>query len=231
MATVKFASQATSPNQILARLATRDFELLEPHLMSVELRVPQQLESPNKRIAFVYFIESGFASVLANERRQATEVGLIGREGMTGLAVIMGRDRSPCETYMQGAGTGQRITAEHLRTAIGRSASLHQVLLQYAHSFYMETTQTAVSNMRGSVKQRLARWLLMAHDRVEDDELYLTHEFLALMIGVRRASITDTLRSLAEDDLIAAKRGAISIINRVKLQKTAKNYTPISKAF
>jgi hypothetical protein len=78
------------------------------------------------------------------------EVGLIGCEGMTGLAVVMGHDRSPCETYMQVAGTGGRIIAEHLRRSIGRSARLHQVLLQYAHSFYMETTQTAVSNMRGT---------------------------------------------------------------------------------
>jgi CRP-like cAMP-binding protein len=231
MATVKSDSQDTARNQILARLAPRDFDLLEPHLVSVELRVPQQLESPNKRISFVYFIESGIASVLANGRRQSTEVGLIGREGMTGLAVVMGHDRSPCETYMQIAGTGQRITADRLRKAIGQSASLHQVLLRYGHSFYMETTQTAVSNMRGTVRQRLARWLLMAHDRVEGDEVYLTHEFLSLMIGVRRASITDTLRNLAEDELIAAKRGAISIIDRVKLQKTAKSYRPVSEAF
>jgi CRP-like cAMP-binding protein len=121
---MKSTSQAKSRNQILANLRSADFSLLEAFLGYVELRVPKQLESPNKRIDDVYFIESGFASVVANggARRQQIEIGLIGREGMTGLAVLMGNDRSPIETYMQLAGAGLRITAEHLREAIGQAS-------------------------------------------------------------------------------------------------------------
>jgi CRP-like cAMP-binding protein len=219
--------QAESRNQILGTLDPSDFGLLDAHLAPVELRVPQQLEFPNKPIDHVYFIESGFASVVANSYHRSLEIGLIGREGMTGLAIVMGHDRSPNETYMQVAGKALRISVAHLQDAIGQSTSLHRSLLRYGHSFYIEATQTALTNARYRVEQRLARWLLMAHDRIDGDELYLTHEFLSLMIGVRRASITETLRILAEDDLISMKRGAIAILDRVRLQKATKGtYTP-----
>jgi CRP-like cAMP-binding protein len=155
------------------------------------------------------------------------EIGMIGREGMTGLAVLMGRDRSPNETYMQLAGGGRRITVAHLLGAIRQSASLHQSFLRYGHAFHIQTTQTTVTNARCTIEQRLARWLLMAHDRIDGDQMFLTHEFLSLMLGVRRASITDTLRVLVEDDLIAIKRGTIAILDRVRLQKSSKGaYIP-----
>jgi hypothetical protein len=113
MMTLNSTSRGGSGNQILAGLGARDFSLLEPHLTLVELRVPTQLELANKRIDHVYFIESGFASVVANGSTRPMEIGMIGREGMTGLAVLMGRDRSPNETYMQLAGSGRRITVAH----------------------------------------------------------------------------------------------------------------------
>lgn len=193
----------------------------------VELRVPKQLELANKRIDHVCFIESGFASVVANGSTRSMEIGMIGREGMTGLAVLMGRDRSPNETYMQLAGSGRRITVAHLLDAIRQSATLHQSFLRCGHAFHIQTTQATLTNARCTIEQRLARWLLMAHDRIDGDQMFLTHEFLSLMLGVRRASITDTLRILAEDDLIAIKRGTIAILDRVRLQKSTKGaYTP-----
>jgi hypothetical protein len=146
---------------------------------------------------------------------------------MTGLAVLMGRDRSPNETYMQLAGGGRRITVAHLLAAIRQSATLHQSLLRYGHAFHIQTTQTTLTNARCTIEQRLARWLLMAHDRIDGDQMFLTHEFLSLMLGVRRASITDTLRILVADDLIAIKRGTIAILDRVRLQKSSKGaYIP-----
>jgi CRP-like cAMP-binding protein len=215
---------------VLAGLGAADFSLLQPHLALLELRVPKQLELANKRIDHVYFIESGFASVVANGSTRPMEIGMIGREGMTGLAVLMGRDRSPNETYMQLAGSGRRITVAHLLDAIRQSATLHQSLLRYGHAFHIQTTQTTVTNARCTVEERLARWLLMAHDRIDGDQMFLTHEFLSLMLGVRRASITDTLRILAEDDLIAIKRGTIAILDRVRLQKSSKGaYIPPAK--
>jgi CRP-like cAMP-binding protein len=227
MMTLNSTPRSGSANEVLAGLGAGDFSLLQPHLNVVELRVPRQLEHPNKRIDHVYFIDSGFASVVANGSTRPMEIGMIGREGMTGLAVLMGRDRTPNETYMQLAGGGRRIAVPHLLGAIRQSATLHQSFLRYGHAFHIQTTQTTVTNARCTVEQRLARWLLMAHDRIDGDQMFITHEFLSLMLGVRRASITDTLRILVEDDLIAIKRGTIAILDRVRLQKSSKGaYIP-----
>jgi CRP-like cAMP-binding protein len=224
-------SQDNSQNQLLASLTPADFSLLQPHLVPIELRVPKQLESPNKPIDSIYFIESGFASVVANGgSRRLMEIGLIGREGMTGMAVLMGDDRSPNDTYMQCSGRGLRVTAANLRGALGRSVTLHGSFLRYGHTFHIQTVQTAVANSRCTVEERLARWLLMAHDRIDGDKVFLTHEFLSLMIGVRRASITETLRNLVDDDLIAIKRGSIAILDRVKLQKRTHGAYVLPKA-
>jgi CRP-like cAMP-binding protein len=229
MSMLKSALQADSGSQILASLLPADFRLLEENLTQVELHVPKQLEAPDKRIDHIYFFESGFASVVANGRVQRPmEIALIGREGMTGLAVIMGHDRSPNDTYVQLSGAGQQITAAHLRQAIGQSVTLHHSLLRYGHAFHIQATQTALINGRCTVEERLARWLLMAHDRIDGDELFLTHEFLSIMLGVRRASITETLRMLADGDLIAIKRRTIAIIDRARLQKRSNGaYVPV----
>jgi CRP-like cAMP-binding protein len=212
-----------TPNRILASLPNADYRLLEPHFVPLQLRVPKQLEAPNKRIDQIYFIESGFASVVTNARRPM-EVGIIGREGMTGLSVLMGLDRSQNETYIQLTGTGLRIAVTQLRHAIGQSTALHSSLLRYGYAFHMQITQTLFANGRGHVEARLARWLLLAHDRAESDELHLTHEFLGIMLGVRRASVTDTLRTLAEDDLIALKRNTITILDRKALRARSKGF-------
>ena len=213
-----------SPNKILASLAASDFHLLEGGMTAVQVNVPKQLEVPNKRIDQVYFIETGFASVVADSSGQPTEVGLIGSEGMTGLAVLMGHDRSPNETYMQLTATGLRISAQHLRRAVGQSPTLHRALLRYGYEFQIQIMQTAFVNSRGNVEERLARWLLMAQDRIDGDELALTHEFLSIMLGVRRASVTDMLRILAEEDLVALKRWTITILDRKTLQTRSNGF-------
>ena len=112
---------------------------------------------------------------------------MIGFEGVTGLAVIMGATRSPNATYIQLAGKGFRISAANLRSAMDKSPTLQKLLLQYAHVFMMQTAQTALANGRNKMEDRLARWLLMAHDRVGGNDLALTHEFLGIMLGVRRS--------------------------------------------
>lgn len=224
MPKLEVAFRNNSSNRILAGLSTADFGLLQKNFVSVSLKVPKQLEAPNKRIEQIYFIETGFASVVANGSGRATEVGLVGPEGMTGLAVLMGHDRSPHETYIQHAGAGLRIAASHLRHAIGQSVALHHALLRYGHEFHIQVTQTAFANCRGSIEERLVRWLLLAHDRVGADELMLTHEFLSIMLGVRRASVTDTLQILAEDELIALKRGAVTVRDRKRLQAKAHGF-------
>jgi len=191
--------------------------------------VRKQLQAPKKRVDQIYFIDSGMASVVANGR-ETIEVGVIGREGMTGVSVVLGNgDRATYETYMQIGGTGQRLPAQKLREAIAASVTLHRVLLHYVHCFMIQTTQTALANGRSTIDERLARWLLMAHDRVDSDEIALTHEFLAIMLGVRRSGVTIALQELERKGLIGHRRSFITIIDRGGLEKRSNGtYSPPS---
>ena len=212
----------TSSNRILSRLSAQDTALLAPHLRPVELPLRLPLERRNRRIDYIYFIESGIASVVVNgSGERSVEVGLIGREGMTGLAVVMAADTTPHETYMQLGGAGQRIPASSLREAMEQSASLRHTFLRYGHAFFVQTAHTAMANGRSKIEERLARWLLMAHDRVDDDELRLTHEFLAVMLGVRRPGVTVAVNLLEKSGLIRAERGVITILDRQGLEETS----------
>jgi CRP-like cAMP-binding protein len=209
-----------SSNHILLRLSPADLGLLEPHLEPVDLPVHRPLESRNRRIDYVYFIEAGFASVVANgSGKPGIEVGIIGREGMTGLAIVMGYRRASHDTYVQAAGTGQRIRAGKLREADEGSNTLHRAMLRYAHAYLLQTTTTALANGRSKIEERLARWLLMADDRIDGDRLPLTHEFLSLMLGVRRSGVTTALQALERKRLISRKRGNIRILDRKGLKK------------
>jgi CRP-like cAMP-binding protein len=202
-------------NQVLSRLARADFALLRPDLVPVDLSVPTQLETANRRIDAVYFMESGFASVVADgPGKRSIEVGIIGREGMTGLSIVLGHDRAPHETYIQLAGTGHRLRAAKLRDAIHRSAGLHRSLLRCVHAFLLQTTHTAIANGRSKNEERLARWLLMAADRIDGNELPLAHKFLGLMLGVQRPAVTVAVQALVRKGLISARRQVITITNR-----------------
>jgi len=209
-----------SPNRILSSLSRADFGLLEPHLQAVELPLRKELEARNKRVSHVYFMESGFASVVANgSTKPGIEIGIIGREGMTGLSVVLGtNDVAAHDTYMQMAGNGQRMRAVKLREVIAQSVELHHVLLRYVRSFLLQTSSTALANGRSKIEERLARWLLMAQDRIGGDQLALTHEFLSLMLGVRRPGVTVALQELEREGLIVNKRSTITILDREGLE-------------
>jgi CRP-like cAMP-binding protein len=211
-----------SPNRILSRLSRKDFALLEPHLEPVDLPVRKTLETRKKRIDHIYFIESGFASVVANgASKPGIEVGIIGREGMTGLAVVLGSDRAQHETYIQVAGSGLRIATKELRHAIDRSTALHRAMLLYVHAFLAQTTTTALANGRSKIEERLARWLLMADDRIDGDGVPLTHEFLGLMLGTHRPGVTVALQALEKAGLITTRRSLITIVDRKALEKSS----------
>ena len=205
-------------NHILSKLPAGDLALLTPGLSPVDLPLRKPLETPNKLIDHVYFIESGFASVVANGNDRSIEVGLIGSEGMTGLAVLMGADRTPNATYMQLAGKGLRIASANLRKAMTQSETLHRLLLRYGHAFVVQTAHTALANGRNKVEERLARWLLMAHDRIDGDDLAITHEFMSIMLGVRRAGVTVALDTLENKGFVRARRGGVVILNRKGLE-------------
>ncbi len=209
-------------NRMLTRLSSDDVRLLEPRLKNVELALRQSLEQPNKSIKHVFFPESGMASVVAlGSRKKQLEVGIIGREGVTGLTVVLGSDRSPHSTFVQIAGRAYRIAADDLRSAMAKSPTLRSVLLHYVQAFMIQTTHTAASNGSARLEERLARWLLMAHDRTDGDELSLVHEFLAVMLGVRRPGVTVALHTLEEQGLIRAARGRILVVDRAGLEELA----------
>jgi CRP-like cAMP-binding protein len=170
---------------------------------------------PNRRIEAIYFPESGIVSVVAVQSdKTQVEVGLIGREGMTGMPIVLGDDRTPHSSYVQAAGEAQCMAALDLANAMGKSQFLRDLLLKYVQAFGVQTTHTAICNARSRLDQRLARWLLMAHDRLDDDHLPLTHEFLSRMLGVRRAGVTEALQALKTQGLVASNRGQVTMQDR-----------------
>src|SRR4051812_44483584 len=203
-------------NGILAALTAEDRARVEPHLESVTLKMRERLETANRTVKIVYFITSGLGSVVAIGRagRLHSEVGIIGREGMTGIAVILGVDRSPHETVMQLEGAAQSIAAEGLSRLMGESRSFSAVLLRYVHVFSIQAGHTALANARAKNGERLARWLLMAHDRVDGDELHLTHDFLALMLGTPRPGVTLAVQELEAKGLVGTARSSIRVVDR-----------------
>jgi CRP-like cAMP-binding protein len=215
-------SGAQYRNHLLNALPEADLDLLRPHLEPIRLDLRFSMERANQPIRFAYFPERGLASIVAHSKgNRMIEVGLIGLEGMTGLSLIMGDDRSANETFIQAEGEGLRISAEKLIGALEASASLRRCLLRYVQAFLSQTTQTALANGRANIDERLARWILMAHDRLDGDELQLTHEFLALMLGVRRPGVTVALHYLEGKRLIKSTRGLVTVLDREGLEEIA----------
>ena len=209
-------------NRLLAAMSPADLTLLRPHLNRLVVAVRHEIERPNRRIDTVYFMDAGIASVVGVQGDDTqVEVGLVGPEGMTGTAVVLGGDLSPHSTYIQVAGEAQWIKADRLRKAMRASASLHGLLMKYVQTFMVQTTHTAIANARAHIDRRLARWILMAHDRTGNKMLPLTHEFLSLMLGVRRPGVTEALQSLKQQKLIETGRNQITVLSRNGIEKMA----------
>ena len=218
-------------NRLLAALKPADLQLLRPHLSPVTLKLRQELEQPDVKIEDLYFLDAGIASVVAvHKRKERVEIGLIGCDGMSGTAIVLGTKSSPHSCYLQVAGKGQHISADALREAMDASKTLHELLLKYVQTFMVQTAHTAIANAQAKLHERLARWILMADDRVSDDVLPLTHEFLSLMLGVRRAGVTEALQNLARRRLIKAGRGEIAVLNRKGIERVAGDFYGVPEA-
>ena len=213
--------QSSLRNQLLARLSPKDFAPLRPHLEPVELELRRVLIEPNQPIEHVYFHERGYTSVTTNGHGNKIEVGLIGREGMVGVPIALGVRTTPFEFFIQLAGDGLRMTSRHLQEVIEERPSLRRVLLRYAQVMNVQTSGTAFANAEHTVETRLARWLLMCHDRVDGDDIPITHEFMAMMLGVRRAGVTTATHVLEGNGLISAQRGVITVLDRNRLEEFA----------
>jgi CRP-like cAMP-binding protein len=210
-------------NRLLGSLSRAELAALQPMLIPTKLRFRQRLQSSNRTVKAAYFLDSGIASVvaIANGSRSQTEIAVIGCEGVVGLPIILGTGRSPCEVFIQVEGHGYCITSADLTNAMSQSEPLREALLRYAHVFTVQAAYTALANAHGKIEERLARWLLMAQDRIASDELLLTHEFLALMLGVRRAGVTVALQHFETRGLITTARGSIVIKDRDGLEEGA----------
>jgi CRP-like cAMP-binding protein len=214
--------QSDLRNHLLRALAADDFERLRPGLVRRSVEQGEILEAPGKPVAAVHFPDPGVLSVVARsaDGTQA-EAGLVGPEGMTGLALLNGVDGSPHSTLVQVSCRTLRIEADALRQALAASPTLHAHLLRYAQVFAVQVAQCALCNARFTIAQRLARWLLMCHDRVDREDLPLTHELLALMLGVRRAGVTTSLHDLERAGGLTTRRGGIRIRDRSALLAVA----------
>ena len=223
--------QSGQRNALLASLPGAAYGRIAPHLERLSLEMGHCIQVPGSPIEHVCFPEPGVISVVARGAGgERIEAGVVGPEGMTGACVSLGVDRSPEEVFVQVPCRVLRIGAGDLRRALEASRPLHEHLLRYAHVFAVQVSQTALANGRATIDERLARWLLMCHDRCDREDLPITHESLSLMLGVRRAGVTTALASLAAAGAIGARRGSIRIRDRGVLIEAAGDIYGVAEA-
>ncbi len=212
----------TPANRLLAALPRRAYRRLLPRLEPVSLLFRAVLQEPSRPIPFVYFPSSGVVSVVIppDGVGDGVEVGLVGREGVIGLPVFLGADSTPARWVVQVPGEALRTPAEEFRAHAARRP-LHDLLLLYANAFLAQVSQSVACNALHPVEERLCRWLLTVHTRVDSDVFPLTHEFLGAMLGVRRASVTEAARGLQEAGLIRYGRGRLEVLDRAGLESAA----------
>ena len=218
---------ATSPlprsgNRLLAHLPQADYDRLAPHLQPIDFEFKRVIYEADATIDTAYFPHSGtLSAVTVMEDGSMIEVATIGNEGAVGLPALMGGEISANRIIVQVPGEGVRIQVEKLRERITNDGPLRRMLGRYHDLFMMQASQSVACNGLHSVQRRCCRWLLLTHDRTESDEITLTHEFLGVMLGVRRSSVTNVLYTLQGRGLIRYNRGKITILDRKGLEAQA----------
>jgi CRP-like cAMP-binding protein len=196
--------------------------MLAKSLVHVELELGQSLHRAGEKIEEVYFVESGFISALTMlSDGQPLEIGLIGAEGLAGVSVVLGATTSFSETMCQTGGGAYRMKAEALKAAFAHAPNLRDLLLRYVHVFSVQVAQTAACNAHHELGQRLARWLLGAHDRSGVPELSLTQDLIAVMLGVRRSTVSVAAATLQKAGVLRYQHGKITIVDRIGLENAA----------
>ena len=209
-------------NNLLARLPAEDYALLAEDLESWSGRPGTIFIKANTPAPFVYFPESGIISIVARASNgQQAEVGLIGREGFVHPVLVLGSDHLPWDAQVQIPGDCFRIPRQRFLDIMDASTNLQRTMLLFAQTLFIQSCSTTMSNALFLTEQRLARWLLMCHDRGDCDELFLTHEFVATMLSVRRPSTTNALHVLEGHGLIRSERGCVKIRDRAALERYA----------
>ena len=209
-------------NHLLDTLPLEDLARLRPSLEHVEFPFAATVHRPGDRLDAAFFPNEGMVSMVGTlEDGTQMEVGTVGREGLVGLPLVLGTDRGLVEAIAQTDVVALRISAAALCEAVDRSATLRSLLLRYAMAFQVQVTQTALCNGRHAVDQRLARWLLIAHDLAVSDEFTMTHEFIAMMLGVRRPGVSVVAAMLQKAGLISYARGRMTVLDRPGLEAAA----------
>ena len=217
-------------NRLLSLLSDDDYELLRGHLSQVPLEYKKSLYEASLPIEHVYFPINGVASLVITMADGASaEVGTIGSEGMVGLPICLGDREAPSSVYVQVPGTALRLDAGVFRKEFEPSGTLHQTIVRYAHAFFNQVAQSAACAHLHQVEQRCCRWLLMTRDRMPSGEFLLTHEFLGMMLAVRRTTVTDVMGGLQKAGLIRYRRGHVTILDHEGLRQRACECYEISK--
>ena len=220
-------------NQILAALPESEYQVIAPHLKPVDLTSGEILSEPNQSITEIYFPQRAMISLVSIMMDgSTTEIGLIGNEGMVGLPAILGGDSTISRSIVQVSGTALQVSADIIQREFLRGGKLQQILLLYIQASLTQVSQTAACNRQHKIEERLARWLLSVRDCVLQNEIHLTQEFIANMLGTRRSGVTVAAGILQQAGIIRYSRGKIVILDRQALENTScEFYRTIQREF
>ncbi len=209
-------------NRLLAALPPEDYQRLLPQLQQVPFSLGEVVYEFGGQLDYVYFPITSIVSLLYTmENGTSAEMGLTGNDGVVGIALFMGGGTMPNRAVVQSAGSAIRMKAKLLQDEFARGGRFQQLLLRYTQALITQISQTAVCNRLHTVEQQLCRWLLLSHDRIQSDELIMTQELIADMLGVRREGVTVAAGRLQDSGAISYVRGRITILDRQKLEETA----------
>ena len=207
-------------NFLLTSLPDLEFERVQSHLQPVSLKLGQVLYESGDKMDYVYFPTTAIISLLYVMENGATaEIGVVGNDGILGIALFMGGDTTPNRAVVQSAGEAFKMKAKDLMAEFTLGGVFHNLLLRYTQALITQISQTAVCNRLHSVEKQLARWLLLSHDRLNSDTLVMTHDLISNMLGVRREGITLAAKKLSAKKLIKNVRGTMTILDRLGLEE------------
>lgn len=220
-------------NHLLAMLPKDEYQRLAPHLEFVELTLGQSLVESGKVMRHAYFPEDAIISLLnVMENGNSTEIAVVGSEGVVGISLFMGGETTPSRAVVQSAGRAYRVRGQVVKDEFDRAGPLQRMLLRYTQALITQMAQTAVCNRHHSVDQQLCRWLLLSIDRLPTNELVMTQELIANMLGVRREGVTESAGKLQRARLISYSRGSIRILDRAGLEdRVCECYSVVKKEY
>lgn len=214
------AAHSPRSNKLLKALPEAEWAHLEPHLVLVEWPLGHVVYESGERLGYVYFPTTSIISLLyVMEDGASTEIAIVGNEGVVGIALFMGGETTPSRAVVQSAGHGYRLNASILKQEFVRGETMQHLLLRYTQALITQMTQTAVCNRHHSIEQQLCRWLLLSLDRLPSNELTMTQELIANMLGVRRSGVTEAALQLQRAGLIRYSHGHIQVLDRPRLEE------------